>query len=71
MPHWENHERLYSADMYRIVPLLFFYKNCFGIKYPMYIYMPLNKESNLNVFPVIVEKRFGCFAMKIKKQFKD
>ena len=32
-----------------IVPILFFYKDDFGIKYPTKIDMPLNKEPEANM----------------------
>ena len=35
-----------SLSMDKIVSLLFFYKDDFGIKWPMMVDVPLNRETN-------------------------
>ena len=42
---WERYGFLIPPVIGKIVQLLLFYKDVFGIKYPTKVYMPLNKET--------------------------
>ena len=55
-------DTLNSPDMDKIVPLLFFNNDIFGIKLPIKVDMPLSKETNPLVLPLT---RAGLLTEKL------